>query len=301
MHSDAQARVEAALYVVATPLGNLRDITLRALDVLAAADAVAAEDTRLTRKLLAHYELHAPLIAVHEHNEAHVASSLIKRIAEGQAIAYVTDAGTPAISDPGALLVSRVRDAGLRVIPVPGPSALTATLSAAGVALPHFLFYGFLPANARARRKALARLAPLPFGLVFFEAPHRLRDSLEDMAEILGPYRWLVVARELTKFFESIHKGTLGEASAWIDQESNRSKGEFVLVVEGAERDAAERDDRAERVLAILLRELPLSRAVELATEIVDGKRNILYARALELRKQSEGDAVKDPSKGETE
>jgi 16S rRNA (cytidine1402-2'-O)-methyltransferase len=293
--------VEAALYVVATPLGNLRDITLRALDVLAAADAVAAEDTRLTRRLLAHYELHAPLIALHEHNEAHVASSLIKRIAEGQAIAYVTDAGTPAISDPGALLVSRVRDAGLRVIPVPGPSALTATLSTAGVDLPHFLFYGFLPASAGARRKAMAQLAPMPFGLVFFEAPHRLRDSLKDMVEILGPHRWLVIARELTKLFESIHRCTLGEASAWIDDEPNRSKGEFVLVVEGAERAAAERDDQAERVLAILLRELPLSRAVELATEIANGKRNILYARALELRNQAGGDAVKDPSKGEAE
>jgi 16S rRNA (cytidine1402-2'-O)-methyltransferase len=293
--------VEAALYVVATPLGNLRDITLRALDVLAAVDAIAAEDTRLTRRLLAHYQLRAPLVALHEHNEARGASGLIRRIQDGQAIAYVTDAGTPAISDPGAVLVARVREAGLRVIPVPGASAVTAALSAAGLSTPHFVFYGFLPAKAAARREALAELVQLPFTLVFFEAPHRLPGSLEDMAQMLGPERGLVIARELTKVFESFHKCTLGEARAWLEQDANRTKGEIVLIVEGAARDTSNADGCAERALQVLLREVPLSRAVELAAEIGNGKRNALYARALELKKLGRHAATERTEKGEAE
>jgi 16S rRNA (cytidine1402-2'-O)-methyltransferase len=293
--------VEAALYVVATPLGNLRDITLRALDVLAAVDAIAAEDTRLTRRLLEHYALRAPLVALHEHNEARAAADLIKRIEKGEAVAYVTDAGTPAISDPGALLVARVREAGLRVIPVPGPSAVTTALSAAGLSDPHFLFYGFLPAKAAARREALADLAKLPFALIFFEAPHRLSGSLEDMVQILGPEREMVIARELTKLFESFHKCALGQARAWLEQDANHRKGEFVLIVAGAARDATKTDGRAEQALEILLRELPLSRAVELAAEIGGGKKNALYARALELRELDDQEDTESTGKGEVE
>jgi len=270
---------------VATPLGNLRDITLRALDVLASADAVAAEDTRLTRQLLSHYEIRTQLLALHEHNEEQGALRIVKWLTEGKSVAYVTDAGTPAISDPGALLVSRVREAGLRVIPVPGPSALTAALSAAGVSAPHFLFYGFLPSKAGARREALAGLSALPHALVFYEAPHRVLETLDDMVQAFGSERRLVIAREITKLFESFHRCTLGAASAWLGEDANRLKGEFVLIVEGATaaRDASA--EESERVLQILLTELPLKQAVQLAAEITGAKRNALYQRALELKK----------------
>jgi 16S rRNA (cytidine1402-2'-O)-methyltransferase len=277
--------MEAALYVVATPLGNLSDITLRALDVLRSADAIAAEDTRLTRQLLSHYEIRTHPIALHEHNEEHAAAGIIRLLAEGKSVAYVTDAGTPAISDPGALLVSRVRAAGLRVVPVPGPSAVTAALSAAGVSAAQFLFYGFLPSKAAARRDALASLSALQHALVFYEAPHRLLDSLGDMALSLGRDRVVVIAREITKMFESFHRCTLGDAPAWLNEDANRLKGEFVLIVQGAATMADESAEQTERVLEILLREVPLKQAVLLAAEITGAKRNALYARALELKK----------------
>jgi 16S rRNA (cytidine1402-2'-O)-methyltransferase len=278
--------MEAALYVVATPLGNLRDITLRALDVLQSVDAVAAEDTRLTRRLLSHYEIRAQLIALHEHNEEHAAAGINRLLTEGKSVAYVTDAGTPAISDPGALLVSRVREAGLRVIPIPGPSAVTAALSAAGAGARHFLFYGFLPSKAGARREALDGLSSLPYTLVFYEAPHRLVETLEDMVQSLGPDRALVIAREITKMFESFHRCTLGAAPAWLAEDPNRVRGEFVLIVEGAATEPADSDAQAQRVLEILLRELPLKQAVQLATEITGGKKNALYTRALEIKQK---------------
>ena len=277
--------MDAALYVVATPLGNLGDITLRALDVLRSVDAVAAEDTRLTRQLLSHYDIHAHLISLHEHNEERSAAGIIRMLTEGRAVAYVTDAGTPAISDPGALLVSQVREAGLRVVPIPGPSAVTAALSAAGIGAAQFLFYGFLPSKAGARREALAGLAALPYALVFYEAPHRVLETFEDMVQVLGGERGLVIAREITKLFETFHRCALGEASAWLSADANRLKGEFVLIVEGA---ASPRDhavEEAERVLRILLGELPLKQAVQLAAEITGAKRNALYDRALELKK----------------
>lgn len=277
--------MEAALYVVATPLGNLGDITLRALDVLRSVDAVAAEDTRLTRQLLSHYEIRTRLIALHEHNEDHAAAAVVRLLTEGKSVAYVTDAGTPAISDPGSLLVARVREAGLRVIPVPGPSAVTAALSAAGMSAPQFLFCGFLPSKAGARRDALAAMSVLPYTLVFYEAPHRVLDSLEDMALTLGPGRVVVIAREITKMFESFHRCTLGDAPGWLNEDANRLKGEFVLIVQGAVATADESAEEIQRVLEILLRELPLKQAVQLAAEITGAKRNALYASALELKK----------------
>jgi 16S rRNA (cytidine1402-2'-O)-methyltransferase len=277
--------MEAALYVVATPLGNLGDITLRALDVLKSVDAVAAEDTRLTRQLLSHYDIRTHLIPLHEHNEERSAAGIIRMLNEGQAVAYVTDAGTPAISDPGALLVSHVREAGLRVVPIPGPSALTAALSAAGVGAAQFLFYGFLPSKAGARRDALAGLAALPYALVFYEAPHRVLETLEDMVQVLGAERSLVIAREITKLFETFHRCALGEASAWLGEDANRLKGEFVLIVGGAALPRDQAVEEAERILRILLGELPLKQAVQLAAEITGAKRNTLYDRALALKK----------------
>ncbi|MEO8629424.1 MAG: 16S rRNA (cytidine(1402)-2'-O)-methyltransferase [Betaproteobacteria bacterium] len=285
MHNEPRAQLEPALYVVATPLGNLRDITLRALDVLQSVDAVAAEDTRLTRQLLSHYEIRARLIAIHQHNEAASAEGIVQLLSEGRSVACVTDAGTPAISDPGALLVRRVSDAGHRVIPVPGPSALIAALSAAGISAPHFLFYGFLPSKSSARRDALARLAPLNFALVFYEAPHRVTQTLQDMAETFGQDRELVIARELTKVFESFHRCRLGDAVGWIAQDPNRTRGEFVLIVQGAQEDVDTQNAQAERVLEILLRSLPVSQAVAIAAEISGRKKNALYERALAFKK----------------
>jgi 16S rRNA (cytidine1402-2'-O)-methyltransferase len=277
--------MEAALYVVATPLGNLRDITLRALDVLAAVNAVAAEDTRHTRHLLSHYTIRAHLIALHEHNEQQAAADIVRLVSEGKPVAYVTDAGTPAISDPGALLVARVREAGLPVIPIPGPSALTAALSASGLSAPHFLFYGFLPSKAGARRAALAALSSLPHTLVFFEAPHRLLQTLDDMAQALGPDRSVVIAREITKVFESFQRLKLAHARAWLAEEAHRTRGEFVLMVEGATATAPQSAAPPLRMLEILLNELPLKQAVRLTAAVTGAKKNALYARALELNK----------------
>jgi 16S rRNA (cytidine1402-2'-O)-methyltransferase len=278
----------AALYVVATPIGNLGDVTLRALEVLKAVDVVAAEDTRVTRRLLGHFGIAAEILALHQHNEARAGTRVLALLGQGKSVALVSDAGTPAVSDPGALVVRSAWDAGFRVIPVPGANAAIAALSASGRSGPGFVFAGFLPAQAGARRRALAPLAPLPWDLVFYEAPHRLRDALADMQEILGPQRELTIARELTKLFETIHRSTLGAVPAWLEADANRLKGEFVLIVQGnpaAAADAAE--ELGERALRALLEELPVAQAARLAARISGARKNELYQRALEL-KQSE-------------
>jgi 16S rRNA (cytidine1402-2'-O)-methyltransferase len=260
-------------------------MTLRALDVLKTVDLIAAEDTRVTRQLLQHYSIDVKITALHEHNEMQAAEYLVALLRQGKSIALVSDAGTPAISDPGSRLVRMVREAGLRVVPVPGPSAAIAALSVSGVTDGRFLFYGFLPARSAARVRELGRLRDLPWSLVFYEAPHRARESVADFEAVFGPDRELVIARELTKMFETVHACRLGEACAWLDADANRLKGEFVLIVEGA---TAQRDtgaEEAERVLKLLLEELPLKRAVQLAAAISGAKKNALYERALELRK----------------
>jgi 16S rRNA (cytidine1402-2'-O)-methyltransferase len=274
----------AALYVVATPIGNLRDMTLRALDVLGKVDVVAAEDTRVTRHLLEHYGIAARPLSLHEHNEEAAGSRVVELLQAGKSVALVTDAGTPAISDPGARLVRRVRQAGLVVVPVPGASALTAALSAAGMPEGPFLFCGFLPARTGARVHEIESLRALSAALVFYEAPHRVRETLADLAGVLGAERELVIARELTKLFETIHACRLGEAVVWLDEDPNRTRGEFVLIVQGAATTGDPQAEEGERVLAILLRELPVKQAVQLAAEITGAKRNALYARALELK-----------------
>jgi 16S rRNA (cytidine1402-2'-O)-methyltransferase len=275
----------AALYVVATPIGNLGDVTLRALEVLKAVDVVAAEDTRVTRRLLGHFGIAAEILALHQHNEARAGTRVLALLGQGKSVALVSDAGTPAVSDPGALVVRSAWDAGFRVIPVPGANAAIAALSASGRSGPGFVFAGFLPAQAGARRRALAPLAPLPWDLVFYEAPHRLRDALADMQEILGPQRELTIARELTKLFETIHRSTLGAVPAWLEADANRLKGEFVLIVQGnpaAAADAAE--ELGERALRALLEELPVAQAARLAARISGARKNELYQRALELK-----------------
>jgi 16S rRNA (cytidine1402-2'-O)-methyltransferase len=284
LHSEHPQKLETALYVVATPIGNLRDITLRALDVLAAADMVAAEDTRNTAHLLAHHGISANrLIAVHQHNERSAAEKIITRLQAGQSIAFVSDAGTPAVSDPGALLVQAVRAAGLRIIPIPGASAVMAALSAAGLSEPHFLFYGFLPNKSAARRAALQSLISNPCTLVFYEAPHRIVECVADLCAVLGGERQLVLAREITKLFETIHACALRDAEAWLQSDSNRQRGEFVVLVSGA---VAQPGLSAETLatLSKLLDELPLKQAVQLAAKITGTNRNELYRRALQIK-----------------
>jgi len=274
-----------SLYVVATPIGNLADITLRALEVLKRVGAIAVEDTRVTSRLLKHYGVSAPLIALHEHNERRAAQKILQLLAQGSSVALVSDAGTPAISDPGAIAVALAREAGYPVVPVPGANAAVAALSAAGSAAPHFLFYGFLPQSAAARRRELAALKTSAYLLVFYEAPHRVIASVADMAAAFGAGRTLTIARELTKLFESIHTCKLGTAAAWLAADVNRIKGEFVLLVEGAPEAAAADAGAAQRALEILLRELPLKQAVKLAAQIGGGGRNELYQLALEMKK----------------
>lgn len=271
------------MYVVATPMGNLQDITLRALAVLRAVDVVAAEDTRHTKGLLSAHGISASLMAAHEHNEARAAAQIVDRLTAGEQVAFVSDAGTPGISDPGARLVAAVRAAGHPVVPVPGPSAVVAALSVAGFVEGGFHFVGFLPPKSGARRHRLEALRDSADVTVFYEAPHRVRDSLRDMAEVLGPARELVVARELTKRFEEIARLPLGEAQTWLDADANRERGEFVLLVSGAP-PAEGLDAEAERVLALLLAELPTRTAAKLAADITGQPKNALYQRALAIK-----------------
>ncbi|MBI5435753.1 MAG: 16S rRNA (cytidine(1402)-2'-O)-methyltransferase [Nitrosomonadales bacterium] len=287
MHSVQKRKLECALYVVATPIGNLRDISLRALDVLASADVVAAEDTRITVPLLRNFGIAAyRLMSLYQHNERGAAEKIIALLAQGQSVAVVSDAGTPAVSDPGTLLVEAVRTAGYRVIPIPGANAALAALSAAGLPASHFLFYGFLPNKSAARCHALQAIVTLPYTLVFYEAPHRILESVADLQTVFGGERQIVLAREITKLFESIHRCTLAEAMDWLNADANNQRGEFVLLVSGAAAQREGLDAEVERVLALLLEELPLKQAVQLAVQISGAGRNELYQRALELKKQ---------------
>ena len=272
-----------ALYVVPTPLGNLGDMTQRAIEVLRQVRWVAAEDTRHSAPLLKHFGCNARLLAAHEHNEEAAAQQVIEHLASGESVALVSDAGTPAFSDPGARLVARVRAAGFRVVPLPGPCAAVTALSASGLAEPHFLFYGFLPAKAKQREDALRGLAALPYALVFYEAPHRILETVESLAAILGPHRTLIMARELTKLFETIHSVPLGEAHAWLTADANRQRGEFVLLVSAAK--ATGDDGEGERVLRLLLGEgLPVKQAAKLAHSITGAGKNAMYDLALSLK-----------------
>jgi 16S rRNA (cytidine1402-2'-O)-methyltransferase len=287
LHNEHPQKLEVALYVVATPIGNLRDITLRALEVLTAADVVAAEDTRNTAHLLTHHGISANrLIAVHQHNERGAAEKVIALLQGGQSVAFVSDAGTPAVSDPGALLVHAVRAAGLHVIPIPGASAAMAALSAAGLSEPHFLFYGFLPNKAAARRTVLQALSGHPYTLVFYEAPHRIVECVADLCAVLGGERQIVLAREITKLFETIHACALSDAGAWLMSDSNQQRGEFVVLVSGA---MPQPGLSAETLstLSKLLDELPLKQAVKLAAKITGANRNELYQRALQIKSPS--------------
>ena len=270
------------LFVVATPIGNLADASPRALEALRAADLIACEDTRTSAKLLAHYGIHVRTVPLHEHNERAAAKGLIQALREGKNVALISDAGTPALSDPGAWLVAQAHAAGIAVSPLPGPSAAAAAISAAGFPASRFLFAGFLPPQASARRKALEAL-DLPFPVVVYEAPHRVRDTLGDLAARF-PEREIVIARELSKKFEEVARMPLGAAPAWLEERRERSQGEFVLVLApGEERPAAAVD--AERILDVLLASLPPSEAAKLAARITGQPKSELYQKALKRTK----------------
>jgi 16S rRNA (cytidine1402-2'-O)-methyltransferase len=279
---------EGVLYVVATPIGNLADISARALETLRRVTRIAAEDTRHSRKLLGHYGIGTPLLALHEHNEVAMSATLVERLQAGEDIALIADAGTPLVSDPGYRLVRAVRAAGLRVVPVPGPAACLAALSAAGLPCDRFVFEGFLPARQAARRRRLEALRSEPRTLVFYESPHRIREALTDMAALFGPGREAVIARELTKTFETIRGATLGALLEWLDAEPGQRKGEFVVLVHG--NPTREQDGLAAqetRVLELLMQELPLKQAAALAAKLTGSPKNRLYERGLALKQVS--------------
>ena len=267
------------LYVVATPIGNLADASSRSIDTLKNVDLVACEDTRTTRTLLARNGIAARTTALHEHNERRAAAALIAALREGKSVALVSDAGTPALSDPGAWLVAEAHRAGIRVSPIPGPSAAAAALSISGFAAPQFLFAGFLPATAAARRKALEALE-LPWPVVIYEAPHRIADTLQDLRQRFGDSREILVARELTKKFEEVARLPLGEAPTWLAARAERSRGEFVLVLQPGPEAKREAFD-PEKVLEILLEAVAPSEAARLAARITGAPKNLLYRKAL--------------------
>ncbi len=289
--AQAQDLPSGALYVVATPIGNLADITLRALWVLAHADAIAAEDTRVTRTLLTRYEIDVPVFAAHQHNERSAADVIIARLARGERVALVTDAGTPAVSDPGALIVRTVLAAGHRVVPIPGASSALAALMIAGVAGDGFEFIGFLPSGAQERKRRLATAAASGAALVVFEAPHRVRATAAELAAVLAPGRRIVLARELTKAFEAVASTTASELTARTNSEPER--GEFVIVVdsENAAADTLELDPAALRWLHALAAELPAARAAAVAAKVTGQPRAELYRALL----AAEGRAPRNP------
>jgi 16S rRNA (cytidine1402-2'-O)-methyltransferase len=271
------------LFVVATPIGNLADASPRSLEVLRDADLIACEDIRITRTLLARHGIATRTVSLHEHNEKAAAGKLLDLLKQGKNVALVSDAGTPVVSDPGALLVEQAHRAGIRVTPLPGPNAAAAAFSAAGFAADRFLFAGFLPAARTARRKALAELE-LPCPVILYEAPHRVRETIEDLAARFGPAREIVIGRELTKKFEEVARMTLGEALAWLLADPHRMQGEFVLVLAAGEaRPAAQ--ENAERTLDALLETMAPSEAARVAARITGLPKRVLYRKALERAK----------------
>jgi 16S rRNA (cytidine1402-2'-O)-methyltransferase len=289
-----EEKLELALYVVATPIGNLGDVTARALAVLKSVDVVAAEDTRDTQSFLSHFGIRARLIAVHDHNERDAAAGVVKLLQEGKSVALVSDAGTPAISDPGVHVVEAVWQAGLRVIPIPGASAVAAAISASGEGEGGFLFHGFLPTRAGDRLRALEALREADYPIVFYESPHRIVESVASIAQVFSDTRSVVICRELTKKFETIQRLKLADAVAWLEADSNNQRGEFVLVLTKPSKDGQLEAKMAEtahleRTLQILLAELPVKQAVALAVQLTGEKKNAVYEMALRVKAAIEG------------
>lgn len=282
-HAEQQSYPTSTLYVVATPIGNVADISCRALVVLSKADAIACEDTRNTAQLLKHLGISKPLIAAHQHNENEIAQKIIQRLQQGERIALVSDAGTPAVSDPGARIVDAVREAGFKVVPLPGASAVIAALSASGLVNDQFYFVGFLSNKAGQRNSVLSTLKTISATLVFYEAPHRINDTVAALVELFPGTRKIVFARELTKLFEEIHRCDLAEATRWLASDAHRQKGEYVVLLEGATTDQDAELLEAKRVLTILLESCSVKQASVLAAQITGQKKNALYQLALEI------------------
>ncbi|WP_372598698.1 16S rRNA (cytidine(1402)-2'-O)-methyltransferase [Amphritea sp.] len=276
---------EAVLYVVATPIGNLEDMTPRALRILESVALIAAEDTRHSGRLLSHFNIKTPMIAVHDHNERQQQQKIIEKLQQGKDIALISDAGTPLISDPGFVLVREVRSAGFRVVPLPGCCALIAALCAAGVPSDRFAFEGFPPAKSQQRVNFYTALAAENRTLMFYESPHRIIDSLKDIVTAFGAERPVAIARELTKTFETFINGTAEEVLAQVEADPNQRKGEFVLMVEGApQQDDSLLDPRSSEVLDILLEELSVKQASALAAKITGIKKKVMYQAALDRK-----------------
>ena len=279
--------IKGSLFIVATPIGNMGDITERALKTLENVDVIAVEDTRRSGQLLHHFEISTPMIAVHEHNERQICDSLLDRIEKGENIALISDAGTPLLSDPGYFLVSQARDREVHVVPIPGVSAVITALSVAGLPTDRFIFEGFLPAKSSARQQKLEKIKEDTRTVIFYEAPHRIIEMLKDCQLIFGSQRKVVLARELTKTFETVHGDTLEELIPWVEADNNQKKGEFVVLVHGAvAREDTGIDAESERILLILLKELPVKQAASLAANITGLKKNALYQLALELKEK---------------
>ena len=281
--SDDAVVAPGTLYVVATPIGNLKDMTARARDVLAAVDLIAAEDTRHTRQLLQAFGLQTPTFALHEHNEAHKADEMIRWLREGKAIALVSDAGTPLISDPGFNVVAAARTAGVPVVAIPGASAVIAALSVAGLPTDRFVFEGFLAAKSSARRERLLSLEQEARTLVFYEAPHRIAEVLADMSDAFGGERQASVSREITKRFETHYRGTLAQLAAKAAEDEAMRRGEIVIVVEGNKGANSASSIDTERLLRALLEELSPAQSAKIAAKITGEKRSAIYDRAMQL------------------
>ncbi len=288
MNGQEQALVDqGTLYVVATPIGNLADISRRAVDILGHVDRIAAEDTRRSGRLLQYYAITTPMLALHEHNERELAPRLVEQLQQGESLALISDAGTPLISDPGYNLVRLAREAGIAVVPVPGASALICALSASGMPTDRFVFEGFLPAKKASRRARLESLRGETRTLIFYEASHRLLECLQDMQVIFGVDRHVMLARELTKQFETLHGDSLRQLVHWVQDDPNQQKGEMVLLVQGeVGAEGHEIDAEAERILLALLDELPIKTAAKLAARITGLNKRALYDRGLQLKSE---------------
>lgn len=278
---------KGSLYIVSTPIGNMGDMTERARQTLATVDLIAVEDTRRSGQLLRYFDISTKMLALHEHNERQLCESILERLEQGENIALISDAGTPLVSDPGYFLVSQAHKLDIKVVPVPGVSALVTALSAAGLPTDRFVFEGFLPAKSAARRQRLEKLKDDVRTLIFYEAPHRIIEMLKDCQAVFGAERYVVLARELTKTFETIHGDQLAALIQWVEADENQRKGEFVVLVHGAKAaESSEVNAEAERILLILMEELPVKQAASLTASITGLKKNALYQLALSKKSE---------------
>jgi len=278
---------EGSLYIVATPIGNLDDITLRAVNILKSVDAIAAEDTRHSKKLLQHLGIDTPMFALHEHNEMLKKSAVIERIQQGESIALISDAGTPLISDPGFLLVRQARQVGITVTPIPGASSILAGLSCSGLPTDRFIFEGFIPSKKGDRKKRLESLSTEKRTLIFFEAPHRIESSLQDCAEVFGEDRQAVVCRELTKTWETFLTGNLASLLSEVQADPNQSRGELVLVIAGQQK-SSELDWQSQQLLELLMESLPLKKAASITAQVSGLNKKVLYDAGLAHQKKQQ-------------